>query len=111
MPLLRTTMYSRALSFTERLLRTRATVAGDCSAYCSGGPLCSLLQSAQRRRDFPGDYHAAFGNDPDTVICRGGSCIVDPFGNFLAGPNTEGEAFLRRKLTSSKSSAESMISM
>ncbi|HXI32314.1 MAG TPA: nitrilase-related carbon-nitrogen hydrolase, partial [Vicinamibacterales bacterium] len=31
---------------------------------------------------------------PDTVICRGGSCIVGPFGNFLAGPNTEGEAIL-----------------
>ena len=27
-------------------------------------------------------------------MSRGGSCIVDPFGNFLAGPNTEGEAIL-----------------
>jgi len=48
----------------------------------------------QRRRDFPADYRTAFGNDPDAVLCRGGSCIVDPFGNFLAGPNTEGEAIL-----------------
>ena len=48
----------------------------------------------QRRRDFPSDYRTGFGHDPDTVLCRGGSCIVDPFGNFLAGPNTEGEAIL-----------------
>ncbi len=27
-------------------------------------------------------------------MTRGGSCIVDPFGNFLAGPNLEGEAIL-----------------
>jgi predicted amidohydrolase len=27
-------------------------------------------------------------------MSRGGSCIIDPFGNFLAGPNTEGEAIL-----------------
>ena len=31
---------------------------------------------------------------PRPIITRGGSCIVDPFGNFLAGPNTEGEAIL-----------------
>jgi nitrilase len=57
---------------------------------------CFVLSCNQfnRRRDFPADYRTAFGGDPDTIICRGGSCIVDPFGNFLAGPNTEGEAIL-----------------
>ncbi len=57
---------------------------------------CFVLSSNQfnRRRDFPPEYRSAFGEDPDTIICRGGSCIVDPFGNFLAGPNTEGEAIL-----------------
>jgi nitrilase len=46
-----------------------------------------------RRSDFPPDY-PALGADPDAVVTRGGSCIVDPFGNFLAGPNMEGEAIL-----------------
>lgn len=57
---------------------------------------CFVLSCNQfnRRRDFPADYRTPFGDDPDTIICRGGSCIVDPFGNFLAGPNTEGEAIL-----------------
>ncbi len=57
---------------------------------------CFVLACNQfnRRRDFPADYRAAFKDDPETVVTRGGSCIVDPFGNFLAGPNTEGEAIL-----------------
>lgn len=57
---------------------------------------CFVLSCNQfnRRRDFPPEYRSIFGEDPDTVVCRGGSCIVDPFGNFLAGPNTEGEAIL-----------------
>jgi nitrilase len=57
---------------------------------------CFVLSCNQfnRRRDFPADYRAVFGNDPDTVVTRGGSCIVDPFGNFLAGPDVVGEAIL-----------------
>jgi nitrilase len=57
---------------------------------------CFVLSCNQfnRRRDFPADYRTPFGEDPDTVLCRGGSCIVDPFGNFLAGPNVDGEAIL-----------------
>jgi nitrilase len=41
-----------------------------------------------------------YGDDPDTVISRGGSCIVDPFGNFLGGPNYEGEAILVAEIDS-----------
>ena len=44
-----------------------------------------------RRRDFPSDYDGDFGQNPDRVVTRGGSCIVDPFGNFLAGPNMDDE--------------------
>jgi nitrilase len=57
---------------------------------------CFVLSCNQfnRRRDFPPDYRSIYGEDPDAVVCRGGSCIVDPFGNFLAGPDTEGEAVL-----------------
>jgi nitrilase len=57
---------------------------------------CFVLSCNQfnRRRDFPANYRTPFGDDPDTIISRGGSCIVDPFGVFLAGPNTDGEAIL-----------------
>jgi len=57
---------------------------------------CFVLSCNQfnRRRDFPANYRTPYGDDPDTVISRGGSCIVDPFGQFLAGPDFEGEATL-----------------
>ena len=61
---------------------------------------CFVLSCNQfnRRRDFPADYRAAFAGDSDGVVTRGGSCIVDPFGNFLAGPNFEGEAILTAEI-------------
>jgi nitrilase len=61
---------------------------------------CFVLTSNQfnRRRDFPADYHAFAGSAPDAVVSRGGSSIVDPFGNFLAGPNYEGEAILTAEI-------------
>lgn len=56
---------------------------------------CFVLSCNQfnRRRDFPADYRA-LGSDSEEIVTRGGSCIVDPFGNYLAGPNFESEAIL-----------------
>jgi predicted amidohydrolase len=31
-------------------------------------------------------------------VTRGGSCIVDPFGNFLAGPDTNDEVILTAEI-------------
>jgi nitrilase len=61
---------------------------------------CFVLSCNQfaRRRNFPVDYRSIYGQEPDAVISRGGSCIVDPFGNFLAGPNFEGEAILTAEI-------------
>ena len=61
---------------------------------------CFVLSCNQfnRRKDFPDDYHSFASVPPEEVVCRGGSCIVDPFGNFLAGPNFEGEAILTAEI-------------
>jgi len=61
---------------------------------------CFVLSCNQfnRRSDFPDDYWGALGDDPQSVVTRGGSCIVDPFGNFLAGPNTDGEIILTAEI-------------
>ena len=61
---------------------------------------CFVLSCNQfnRRRDFPSDYGATLGDDPEAVVTRGGSCIVDPFGNFLAGPNTDDEVILTAEI-------------
>jgi nitrilase len=61
---------------------------------------CFVLACNQfnRRRDFPSDYDGDLGEDPDRILTRGGSCIVDPFGNFLAGPNMEDEVILTAEI-------------
>lgn len=61
---------------------------------------CFVLSCNQfnRRRDFPEDYDSLHGKEPDTVLSSGGSCIVDPYGNFLAGPNTAGEVILTAEI-------------
>jgi len=61
---------------------------------------CFVLSCNQftRRGDFPDDYDAIQGNDPETVISRGGSLIVNPFGEILAGPGYDGPATLTAEL-------------
>jgi nitrilase len=61
---------------------------------------CFVLSCNQfnRRRDFPAAYRTPYGDAPDTILSRGGSCIVDPFGEYLAGPNFESETILVAEL-------------
>ena len=63
-----------------------------------GALLRASCNQFNRRRDFPSDYDSVYGKDPEAVVTRGGSCIVDPFGNFLAGPNTEDEVILTAEI-------------
>lgn len=57
---------------------------------------CFVLSCNQfaRRSDYPSTYGSGSGDDPDEVMARGGSCIISPLGEILAGPNYEGEAIL-----------------
>jgi nitrilase len=57
---------------------------------------CFVLSSCQYllRKDCPDDYPCVQGDDPQTVLMKGGSCIVGPFGDILAGPAFEGPAIL-----------------
>ncbi len=49
---------------------------------------CFVLSAVQymQRDKAPEDFDCADGNEPDTVLINGGSCIVSPFGKILAGP-------------------------
>ena len=38
------------------------------------------------------------GDDPDMVLIGGGSCIVGPFGDVLAGPDYDGECVLSAEI-------------
>ncbi|MFT9092802.1 MAG: carbon-nitrogen hydrolase family protein, partial [Gluconacetobacter sp.] len=46
------------------------------------------------RGDAPADYDCHQGNDPQTVLIRGGSVIVDPLGEIVAGPGYDREAII-----------------
>jgi nitrilase len=57
---------------------------------------CYVLSAGQfsRRRDYPDDYDTPYGDDPEAVLIAGGSCIIDPLGEVLAGPDRDGETIL-----------------
>jgi nitrilase len=104
MPLLRTYMYSQGIEIycaptadhRESWVATMQHIAVEGRCFVLG---CNQFT---RRSDFPADYKAAFVDKPNTVIGRGGSCIVDPFGKFLAGPDFQGEAILTAELDRSQ---------
>ena len=50
------------------------------------------------RSDYPDDYALPQPMKSDEVVCRGGSCIIDPFGELLAGPSYSGETILTANL-------------
>jgi len=61
---------------------------------------CFVLSCCQylTRSDCPEDYAAIQGNEPSTVLMRGGSCIIGPLGQILAGPNFDGPCILMADL-------------
>ena len=100
MPLLRTYMYSQGIEiYCAPTADHRPTWSATMQHIAAEGR-CFVLGCNQfnRRSDFPKNYSTAFGEKPDTVLSRGGSCIVSPFGEFLAGPNFEDETILVAEL-------------
>ncbi|MDX1570363.1 MAG: carbon-nitrogen hydrolase family protein [Xanthomonadales bacterium] len=65
---------------------------------------CFVLAAAQftRRSDYPADYECIQGDDPECILIRGGSVIVDPFGEVLAGPVYGEETILFAELDLSR---------
>ena len=100
MPLLRAAMYAKGIEiYCAPTADDRETWLPTVRHIAQEGR-CFVLSSNQfaRRRDYPADYPTRFGDDPDTVLSRGGSCIVGPLGNILAGPDFEGEAILTAEI-------------
>ncbi len=100
MPMLRMHMYARGIQIycaptaddRETWLSTMRHIALEGRCFVLG---CNQFA---RRSDYPADYPAIQGDDPATVMSRGGSCIVNPLGRVLAGPAFDGPAILSADL-------------
>jgi nitrilase len=100
MPLLRMALYAKGIElYCAPTADARDTWLPTMQHIALEGR-CFVLSCNQfaRRCDYPADYATAFGDDPDTVLSRGGSCIVGPLGQVLAGPHFEGECILTADL-------------
>ncbi|MCA9858417.1 MAG: nitrilase [Thermomicrobiales bacterium] len=100
MPLLRTTMYAKGIEiYCAPTADARDSWLASMRHIAVEGR-CFVLSCNQftRRSDYPEDYDTALGDDPDTVYSRGGSCIVNPLGEIIAGPDYEGETILTADL-------------
>jgi len=88
MPLLRMTMYAKGIElYCAPTADDRDTWLSSMQHVALEGR-CFVLTACQhlRRGDCPSDYAAVQGDDPAAVILRGGSAIIGPLGQVLAGP-------------------------
>ena len=100
MPLLRTTLYQQHVQiWCAPTADSRDSWVASMRHIAVEGR-CFVLGANQyaTRADYPATYESVFGDQPDTLICRGASCIVDPYGNLLAGPHIDGETILYAEL-------------
>ena len=96
MPMLRMYMYSQGVAiYCAPTADDRDTWLPSMQHIALEGR-CYVLTSCQhlRRDAYPEDFECALGNAPDTVLMRGGSAIISPLGQVLAGPDFSGETIL-----------------
>ena len=96
MPMLRMAMYDQGISlYCAPTADDRDGWAATMRHVALEGR-CFVLSACQHitRSAYPEDYDCALGNEPTTVLMRGGSMIVAPLGDILAGPDYSGETIL-----------------
>jgi nitrilase len=99
MPQLRLAMYAQGIElYCAPTVDDRETWFSTMRHIALEGR-CFVLSANQftRRSDYPSDYPVQT-TGAEAVLINGGSCIVDPLGQVLAGPTRNGEAMLTADL-------------
>jgi nitrilase len=101
LPLMRAAMYAKGIELYCAPTADARDVWTASMRHIAVEGRCFVLSCNQfnRRSDYPPDYHWAVSRttgseNANDVVCAGRSCIIDPYGNYLAGPATEGECIL-----------------
>ncbi|MFI9011406.1 nitrilase-related carbon-nitrogen hydrolase [Actinosynnema sp. NPDC053489] len=100
MPLFRTAMYAKGVDlWCAPTVDDRENWQATMRHVALEGR-CFVLAASQYlvRADLPPDVHPVQGDDPGTVLIGGGSVIVSPLGEVLAGPLRDAEGVLTAEL-------------
>ncbi len=100
MPLLRTALYRKGVQLYCAPTVDDREVWISTMRHIAVEGRCFVLAACQfaRRQDYPADWDTSFGDDPQATLIRGGSCVVDPFGEVLVGPVYGEDTILRTEL-------------
>ncbi|GAA2202797.1 nitrilase [Streptomyces bangladeshensis] len=96
MPLFRTAMYAKGVDlWCAPTVDDRDSWQASMRHIALEGRCFVLSANQYLRRDaLPSDVRPVQGDSPDTVLIGGGSVIVSPLGEVLAGPLRDGEGIL-----------------
>jgi nitrilase len=100
MPMLRMAMYSKNVAlYCAPTADDRDTWIASMQHIALEGR-CFVLTACQfiRKKDFPDTVRVSLGDSPEAVLMRGGSAIINPLGQVLAGPHFGSETILTADL-------------
>jgi nitrilase len=96
MPMLRMAMYGKGIElYCAPTADDRPTWLGTMQHVALEGR-CFVLSACQhlRGKDFPKEFRNQLSTEDEAVLMRGGSCIINPLGQVLAGPVFDEDAIL-----------------